>query len=167
MEYGSLIPGANDSLYGTEEEESGELTHQYLTFSVAGGEYGIDILDTHEILKPVPVTRLPNVESDVLGVINLRGNIIPIIDLNEKFQNRFSDLELQSRIVVVYYKGKYTGLLVDRVLEVAQVPESGLEGAGVRGLSNQYIQGVGRSESRLFLILNLDVLTNLELPTEL
>lgn len=165
MEYGSLIPGAND-LYGTEEEESGELTHQYLTFSVAGGEYGIDILDTHEILKPVPVTRLPNVESDVLGVINLRGNIIPIIDLNEKFQNRFSDLELQSRIVVVNYKGKYTGLLVDRVLEVAQVPESGLEGAGVRGLSNQYIQGVGRSESRLFLILNLDVLTNLEFPAE-
>ena len=161
MEYGGLIPGAKD-LYGSEAEETGELTHQYLTFAVAGGEYGIDILDTHEILKPVPVTRLPNVEDDVLGVINLRGNIIPIIDLNRKFRDEFCELELQSRIVVVFYKGKYTGLLVDRVLEVAQVPDSGLEGAGVRGLSNEYIQGVGRSDQRLFLILNLDIQTNLQ-----
>ncbi|MEQ9366209.1 MAG: chemotaxis protein CheW [Leptospirales bacterium] len=166
MDYGGLIPGAAD-IYGTDEEESGEVIHQFLTFSVAGGEYGIDILDTHEILKPVVVTRLPNVESDVLGVINLRGNIIPIIDLNQKFRGAFSALELQSRIVVVFYKGKYTGLLVDRVLEVAQVPESGLESAGVRGLSNEYIQGVGRSDQRLFLILNLDILTNLEVAETL
>ena len=162
MDYGDLIAHPPD-VFEEEDEGSGELTHQFLTFAVADGEYGIDILDTHEILKPVPVTRLPNVENDVLGVINLRGNIIPIIDLNRKFRDRYSDLELQSRIVVVFYKGKYTGLLVDRVLEVAQVPESGLEGAGVRGLSNEYIQGVGRSADRLFLILNLDILTNIEL----
>ncbi len=160
MDYGKLIPGVEFLGDNPDEEGAGEDIHQFLTFAVAGGEYGIDVLDTHEILKPVLVTRLPNVEDDVLGVINLRGNIIPIIDLNRKFRGEFSVVDVQSRIIVVHHRGKYTGLLVDRVLEVAQVPESGLEGSEVRGLSNEYIEGVGRSKERLFLILNLDIIIN-------
>lgn len=139
-----------------EEAESLENYQQFLTFAVSEGEYGIDILETHEILKPQAITRLPNVQEEVLGVINLRGNIIPIVDLNKKFQEDFTVLDAQTRIVVVNYHGKYSGLLVDRVLEVARVPEDGVEAAEVRGLSNEYISGVGRSDERLFLILNLD-----------
>lgn len=152
--YGSL-----SGLFDAEaEKESGESHRQFLTFDAAGGYYAVDILETHEILKPAPVTRTPNVEEEMLGVINLRGNIIPIIDLNRKFRARFTELDVASRIVVVNHGGKFSGLLVDRVAEVARVPESAIEAGEVRGLSNEYIQSVGRANGKIFLILNLSQL---------
>ncbi len=141
-----------------EEEKSTVERLQFLVFQAGNGFFGINIIETHEILKPVTVTRLPNVESDVLGVINLRGNIIPVIDVNKKFQNRYSDITPTTRIVVCAFQGKFMGLLVDRVVEVARIAADEIEGTEVRGLSRQYVRGVGRSDTRLFLILNLEVL---------
>ncbi len=131
---------------------------QFLVFASGEGVYGINILDTHEILKPVPVTRLPNVEPEFLGVLNLRGNIIPLLDTNRKFADSYSDITNLSRIVVCATGGKLLGLLVDRILEVARISADRIEGKEVSGLSNRYVNGVGRSDSRLFLILNLSVL---------
>lgn len=131
---------------------------QFLVFQAGSGFYGLNIIETHEILKPVPVTRLPNVEEEILGVINLRGNIIPVIDVNRKFLGKHAELSGSSRIVVCAYKGKYMGLLVDRIVEVARISDSDIEGNELKGMSRQYVKGVGRSESRLFLILNLSVL---------
>ncbi len=132
---------------------------QFLVFQCGTGSYGVNIIETHEILKPVLITRLPNVEDEILGVINLRGNIIPVIDINRKFSGRHTQLSNASRIVVCAYQGKFMGLLVDRILEVARISSASIEGSEVRGFSDQYVNGVGRSENRLFLILNLDVLT--------
>ena len=74
---------------GEVDEESLIEKLQFLVFQSGNGMYGVNILETHEILKPVSVTRLPNVEPEVLGVINLRGNIIPVIDiLKKKFFNQ-------------------------------------------------------------------------------
>lgn len=131
---------------------------QFLVLQSGNGYYGINIVETHEILKPVTVTRLPNVEPEVLGVLNLRGNIIPVIDMNKKFAGRYTELTNLSRVVVCAYQGKYMGLIVDRVVEVARIEKDSIEGTEVRGLSNQYVRGVGRTENRLFLILNLSVL---------
>jgi purine-binding chemotaxis protein CheW len=133
-------------------------TVQFLVFQIGKGNFGINILDTHEILKPVTITRLPNVDSEFLGVINLRGNIIPVMDMNKKFARRFTDLTNFSRIVVANHNSKYMGLLVDRVVEVARIHEDNIEGSEARGFSNRYVTGVGRvDEKRLFLILNLDI----------
>lgn len=132
---------------------------QYLVFSCAGGIYGVNILETHEILRPVPVTRLPNVQPEYLGVLNLRGNIIPLLDCSRKFGSDYSDLTQHSRIVVCQCQGKFTGLLVDRILEVARIPQERVEGREVSGLSGRYMEGVGRSDQRLFLILSLETLT--------
>ena len=131
---------------------------QFLVFQAGKGFYGLNIIETHEILKPVPVTRLPNVEEEILGVINLRGNIIPVIDVKRKFLGKHADLSGSSRIVVSAYKGKFMGLLVDRIVEVARIANEDIEGNEVKGMSKQFVKGVGRSESRLFLILNLSVL---------
>jgi len=130
----------------------------FLIFGAGNGFYGINILETHEILKPAAVTRLPNVEPDILGVINLRGNIIPVIDVNKKFAGMYSEITNQSRIVVCAFSGKYMGLLVDKIIEVARISEKSIEGTEVKGLSNQFVSGVGRTDNRLFLLLNLSVL---------
>lgn len=131
---------------------------QYLVFSCAGGTYGINILETHEILRPVPITRLPNVEPEYLGVLNLRGNIIPLLDCARKFGEDYADLTPHSRIVVCATRGKFIGLLVDRILEVARIPADRVEGKEISGLSGKYMKGVGRSDHRLFLILSLETL---------
>ncbi len=140
------------------EEKSSVERIQFLVFQSGNGFFGVNIVETHEILKPVQVTRLPNVDSEVLGVINLRGNIIPVIDVYQKFARKYTSLSPSSRIVVCAYQGKFMGLLVDRVMEVARIGIDEIEGTEIRGLSNQYVKGVGRSESRLFLILNLSIL---------
>lgn len=140
-----------------EEEDLTELV-QFLVFESREGVYGINILETHEILKPVPVTRLPNVEPEVLGVINLRGNIIPVIDIQKKFSDEYCEIKDTSRIVVCTYASKHLGLLVDRIVEVASISEDNIEGVEVRGLSNQYLKGVGRSSDKIFLIFNLEIL---------
>ena len=131
---------------------------QFLVFQVGKGHYGINILETHEILKPVPVTRIPNAGYDILGVLNLRGNIIPVVDVNKKFLGRHSEISNFSRIVVAAHEEKFMGLLVDRVVEVARVREDSVEGTEVRGLSQEYINGAARSGEKIFLILNLDVI---------
>ena len=127
---------------------------QFLIFQSCDGIYGINILDTHEVLKPVEVTRLPNVEPEVLGVINLRGSIIPVLDINKKFGHAYTKLTIMSRIIVCTFNDKMIGMLVDRVLEVARIAREQIEGSEVRDLSNQYMSGVGRSKDRIFLILN-------------
>ncbi len=135
---------------------------QYLVFGVAGGMYGVNILETHEILRPTVITRLPNVEEEILGVINLRGNIIPVIDLNKKFGEEYTELTELARVVVCRQTGKFFGILVDRVIEVASILESELEWKEVRSLSSEFVGGVGRSEKNLFLVLNLPALLQQE-----
>jgi len=147
------LEGTSMDVFGTVDLE------QYLVFSCAGGTYGINILETHEILRPVPITRLPNVEPEYLGVLNLRGNIIPLLDCARKFGEDYADLTQLSRIVVCASRGKFIGLVVDRILEVARIPSDRVEGKEVAGLSGRYMKGVGRSDQRLFLILSLDTLT--------
>src|SRR5512137_1246495 len=73
---------------------------QFLVFRCGAGLYGVDLLKIHEILKPLPVTRLPNVDEEVLGVINLRGNIIPVLDVLKTLRDEYSTLVPTSRIIV-------------------------------------------------------------------
>jgi purine-binding chemotaxis protein CheW len=140
------------------DEESLIEKVQFLVFQSGNGLYGVNILETHEILKPTSVTRLPNVESEVLGVINLRGNIIPVIDILKKFSDDYAEMNESTRVVVCTWQNKNLGLLVDRVVEVASVAEEDIESPEVKGLSNHYLRGVGRSNDRIFLIFNLAIL---------
>ncbi|MEQ8351000.1 MAG: chemotaxis protein CheW [Leptospiraceae bacterium] len=147
---------------GEQSEESLVEKLQFLVFQSGNGLYGVNILETHEILKPVNVTRLPNVESEVLGVINLRGNIIPVVDILKKFSDDYAEIKDTTRIVVCTWQNKNLGLLVDRVVEVASVAEEDIESPEVKGLSNHYLKGVGRSSERIFLIFNLAILFSMQ-----
>jgi purine-binding chemotaxis protein CheW len=138
-----------------------------LVFESANNLYGIDILKITEILKPVQVTRLPNAENFVLGVINLRGNIVPVIDIRKILKNEYTELTNLSRIIVSNIYNKNLGLLVERVLEVVTLREDQIEGGEIKNFSENYIEGVGRSKDKLFLIFNLPLLVEQYKPKEL
>jgi purine-binding chemotaxis protein CheW len=112
----------------TEEQELGEAlaedTSQFLSFVVDKEYFGLELLAVHEILKPVPITRVPNVENYILGVINLRGEIIPILDLKKRFDLGYTELNPTSRFIVIMVNEKRIGIFVDEVKQVLKVPES-------------------------------------------
>ena len=140
---------------------------QFLVFESANNLYGIDILKITEILKPVQVTRLPNAENFVLGVINLRGNIVPVIDIRKILKNEYTELTNFSRIIVSNIYNKNLGLLVEKVLEVVTLREDQIEGGEIKNFSENYIEGVGRNKDKLFLIFNLPLLVEQYKPKEL
>ncbi len=129
---------------------------QFLTFKIDGEFFGLQLLHVHEILKPVMITRIPNVENYILGVINLRGEIIPIVDLKKRFQGIDADIQPISRIIVVMLNEKRCGILVDEVKNVVKIQKDSISYT-LDDLSLNYskmVESVSRYENNL--ILNLD-----------
>jgi purine-binding chemotaxis protein CheW len=138
---------------------------KYLTFFLAGEEYGLEILKVSEIIGLQPITRVPRMPEFVRGVINLRGKVIPITDLRMKFGMDAEDSE-DSCIIVVQMRGIQTGIVVDRVSEVVAITEADIEdapsfGAGIR---TEFLLGIGKTGERVKLLLDIDkVLATTEL----
>nr|WP_243393335.1 chemotaxis protein CheW [Leptospira perolatii] len=135
---------------------------EFLSFEVDKELFGIDILHIHEILKPVQITRIPNVDDYILGVINLRGEIIPIMDLKKLFGLGFAEVLPSTRIIVVVQAEKRGGLLVDSVKQVIKVHEDKVSKADA-SISIQYsdlIESVSQHEDSLVLNLNLGMIVN-------
>ncbi|HEY0931742.1 MAG TPA: chemotaxis protein CheW [Gemmatimonas sp.] len=129
---------------------------KYLTFFLAGEEYGLEILKVSEIIGMQPITRVPRMPEFVRGVINLRGKVIPITDLRSKFGMDGESGE--SCIIVVQMKGVQTGIVVDRVSEVVAIAEADIEdaptfGAGIR---TEFLLGIGKAGGRVKLLLDID-----------
>ncbi|MBE8401036.1 chemotaxis protein CheW [Leptospira borgpetersenii] len=157
-----------DSKYYLESLEADKTTEsqkEYLTFNVNKEIFGIDILKIHEILKPVPITRIPNGGDYILGVINLRGEIIPIIDLKQVFGIGYSDIIPSTRIIVVVQDEKRAGILVDTVRQVVKIQYDKINSNTTDDLTLNYsslIESVSQADETLILNLNLSVLINFE-----
>lgn len=132
---------------------------QLVSFLLGNEEFGADILMIQEIIRMVPITRVPNAPHFVEGIINLRGKVIPIIDLRKRL-NVKSDLEpnRNTRIMVVRLDGKTTGFIVDAVSQVLRIPTSIIEPPPdvVAGVDSEYIAGVSKLENRLLIILDFN-----------
>lgn len=132
---------------------------QIVSFSLLNEvEYGIDILLIHEILRVVEISRLPNTPDFIMGVINLRGKVIPVVNVRKRFgysENKFTE---ETRIIVVGVENKLIGLLVDKVFQVIRVPKNNISSPSelIEGVSAEFIHGVGRLKDRLLIILKLD-----------
>ncbi|TGK18673.1 purine-binding chemotaxis protein CheW [Leptospira fluminis] len=160
---------AIEKLNSVEENEIGkesEGLQEFLTFEVDRELFGIDILHIHEILKPVPITRIPNVESSIMGVINLRGEIIPIMDLKELFDIGYSDVLPTTRIIVVVNGEKRAGLLVDSVKQVVKIHKEKISEADseLTVSYSELIESVSQFEETL--VLNLDLSRLIDFTTE-
>jgi purine-binding chemotaxis protein CheW len=151
-----------------QQQLSGEMV-QVVSFRLASEEYGVDIAQVQEIIRMVEITHVPRAPHFMEGVINLRGQLIPIIDLRTRFDMQRADATKHTRIVVTEIGSKRVGMVVDSVSEVLTVPIENIEGAPemIAGVGTEYIQGVGKVGDRLIIMLDLTMVISGEEKREL
>jgi len=151
-----------------EERKAVEATEHLATFFLGREEYGVDVRLVQEIIRVTEITQVPRAPEFIKGVINLRGRIIPVVDLKRKL--RLGDVEVlrQSRIVVVKIKERLIGLLVDGASQVLKVPVSTIEAAPdeVMEIDATAIRGVAKLTGRLIILMDLNKTLALELREE-
>jgi purine-binding chemotaxis protein CheW len=130
---------------------------QIVSFSLDNEEYGVDIAQVQEIIRMVDITHVPRAPDFMEGVINLRGQLIPIIDLRARFSMPRAQATKNTRIIVTEIGNKRVGIVVDSVSEVVTIPLEHVEQAPdlLAAAGTEYIQGVGKINERLVVLLDL------------
>jgi purine-binding chemotaxis protein CheW len=149
-----------------------DTTNQYqlVTFQLGEELYGVDIMDVKEIVRLQDVRQIPNAPQYVEGIFNLRGEIIPIINLHRRFHIKRmlvgEDEELLSGFIIIDIAGMKLGVIIDRVSRVVAIEPDSIQPPPqmITGIGSEYIQGVVRQESGYLIILDIRRLFN---PTEL
>lgn len=146
----------NMSVDGLGEKTADDLL-QFVICRIGSEEFAVDVLSVQEINRIVEVTRVPKTPPYVEGVINLRGRIIPVLDLRKLFGLSGTQQTTQTRIVVVSVQARLVGLVVDSVEEVLRVPRSAIEPPPSVGTmaGAEFTQGVGRIDDRLLILVDL------------
>jgi|ERR1035437_10355590 len=137
--------------------ENSELL-QLVSFKIGTEEFGVDILNVQEIIKIVQITKVPNSPVFVEGVINLRGKVIPVIDLRTRLGLQKLEHDKDTRIIVVELSKSTIGFIVDAVNEVLRIPVSITEAPPeiVAGLDSEFIKSVGKLDDRLLILIDLN-----------
>ncbi|GAC1544779.1 MAG: chemotaxis protein CheW [Candidatus Velthaea sp.] len=132
-------------------------TLQVVSFALGSEEYGVDIAQVQEINRMVAITHVPRAPHFMEGVINLRGQLIPIIDLRTRFGMPRAEHTKNTRIVVTEIGSKRVGMVVDSVSEVLRIPVDQIEDAPdmIAAVETEYIRGVGKIADRLIIMLDL------------
>jgi purine-binding chemotaxis protein CheW len=151
-----LIPASGTA--DIAKSSRGDVILQLVTFTLGSEEYAVDILKVQEINRMREITRVPNSPSYVEGVINLRGKVIPVVNLREKFGLQGKENDEQSRIMIMDIQGITMGLVVDAVSEVLRVPSSIVEPTPpmASNISTEFIKGIAKLEDRLIILLDMD-----------
>ncbi|MCE5197879.1 MAG: chemotaxis protein CheW [Armatimonadota bacterium] len=131
---------------------------QLVVFELGNEYYGVDIAAVNTIIRMQDVTAIPRAPSFVEGVINLRGSIIPVIDLRKRFGLPVTEQSKASRIVVVEAGGQLIGMIVDAVAETLRLPSHSIEPPSpvISSVDSEYLRGVGKQDNRLVILLDLD-----------
>ena len=130
---------------------------QLVTFRLGDEEFSLDILKVQEIIRHMDLTRVPRTPEFVDGVINLRGRVIPVLDLRKRFGMQGQDKTSDTRIIVVDVDGRTVGFKVDAVSEVLRISPDTVEPppSVVSGGESEYIKGIGKLEGRLIILLDV------------
>lgn len=130
---------------------------QYVLFKLDNEFYGIDILQVETIEKVMDITRVPHALPYVQGVINLRGEVVPVINLRKRFNLPEAAFDEESRIIIVSIEDMIVGLLVDSSSEVIQLEDGDIDEAPELGDQKDkgYIKGIGKKENRIIILLDL------------
>ena len=131
---------------------------QIVVFALGDERYGLEIAAVYEIIRPQPITAVPQAPPSVEGVINLRGRIIPVVDLRDRFGMTEGDLTKASRIVVCEAAGTRVGLVVDGVSEVLMIAADAIEPTPevAAGVDAAYLRGIAKLGERLIILLDLN-----------
>ncbi|BAI81802.1 conserved hypothetical protein (plasmid) [Deferribacter desulfuricans SSM1] len=147
------VEANNHLITDTSEEEI-----QIVGFKLGEEEYAIDILKIQEIIKMTEVTTVPRTEYFVLGVMNLRGKVIPVVDLRLRFNLDKSDFDKNTRIIIANFEKESIGFVVDELTEVMRINKNIVEPAPplVSSIGDEYILGICKYNDRLILLLDID-----------
>ncbi len=135
-----------------------QLEGKYLTFALGEEDYGIEILTVREIIGVMEITQIPQVPPYLKGIINLRGKVIPVVDLRAKFQMPIVEDTEETCIVVVSVQEVYIGILIDRVNEVLDIKSENIEPPPKFGstISSDYILGIGKINDSIKILLGIE-----------
>lgn len=143
------------------EEEGSTMKNRFLTFVLGNETYGIEIEYVTEIIGLQPVTEIPELPEYIRGIINLRGKIIPVMDVRLRFKKPFKDYNDRTCVVVVDIEDISIGLIVDSVSEVLAIPEEDVvPPPDVNKTGNKYIKGIGKTGNEVKLLLDCNKLLN-------
>jgi purine-binding chemotaxis protein CheW len=145
----------------TEVEEKSKVSSELLqlvSFVLGNEEFGVDIKCVQEINRMLQITKVPNAPDYVDGVVNLRGRVIPVLDLRHKLGMARKEHDNNTRIIVVEVNTKTVGFIVDGVKEVLRIPENITEAAPeiVTGINSEYIKSIGKLDDRLLILIDLE-----------
>ncbi|EOD01668.1 chemotaxis protein CheW [Caldisalinibacter kiritimatiensis] len=132
--------------------------NQYVVFKLGKEEYGIDIMNVKEIGPYQESTKVPNTPSFIEGIINYRGNVIPIINLKKRFNLDDKGVTNNTRIIVISLNDKQIGFIVDEASETLRIAEDDIDPAPdmITGIDRKYITGVGKVDDRLIILIDLE-----------
>jgi len=155
----------------TPTHEGRQLGGKYMTFKLATEEYGLEILMVRDVIGLMEITRVPRTSEFIRGVINLRGKVIPVVDVRLKFGMQKTELAEQTVIIVVQFstgdRELTMGILVDEVLEVLDIATERIEPPpdfGVASIDTDFILGVGKADDRVIFLMDIGrVLTACEM----
>jgi len=130
--------------------------NQLIVFTLEEQEYGIDISYTKEIVRIPPITKIPDMPAFMEGVINLRGNVIPVIDLKKKFGFAQSEKSMDHRLLILDLEGINLGIIVDDVSEVVKINELAIDKLSpeIATIGGNSVNGIAKIDQRLILLLN-------------
>jgi len=133
---------------------------QLVVFKLGREEYGVSILQVQEIKRITEITRVPHSPDYIKGVMNLRGSVLPVIDLKKRLSLPPEEYTEDTRIIIIKVEEIVVGMIVDAVSEVTTIDQNSIEPpqAVVGGIAADYLSGVGKLENRLLILLNTDAI---------
>lgn len=145
---------------GVAENSANDPVIQLVTFHLEEESYGINVMQVQEVLRVSEIAPVPGAPPYVLGIINLRGNVVTVIDTRSRFGLPQGDIDDSSRIVIIESEGQVVGILVDSVAEVVELHASEIDSAPNVGNeeSSKYIQGVATRDNDLLIVVDLNKL---------
>lgn len=143
------------------EQEEDTMKGRFLTFMLGHESYGIEIRYVTEIIGIHPITEVPELPEYIKGIINLRGKIIPVMDVRLRFKKNFREYNDRTCVIVIDIKDMSIGLIVDSVSEVISIPDTEIvEPPEVNKDGNSFIKGIGKAVGEVKLLLNCEKLLN-------
>ncbi|PAB59208.1 chemotaxis protein CheW [Anaeromicrobium sediminis] len=131
---------------------------QYVIFKLDNESYGVDIMNVKEIIEYKETVKVPNALNFIEGIINLRGEIVPIVNLKKRLKTGNTMVTNDTRVIVINIQDRQVGFMVDEASQVIRISEENIEPAPelIAGIDKRYIMGVGKLEDKIVILLDLE-----------
>ncbi|MCB1141799.1 MAG: purine-binding chemotaxis protein CheW [Leptospiraceae bacterium] len=144
--------------------EDNHLNEQYITFTIGEEDYAISIVNVEEIVKVTNLIKVPKSQDYFVGLMDIRGKVVNMIDLSKKIMNKKVGNSVMNRAIIVKIHGKSLGVIVDRVSHVVHFSNNQIDPPppSVKGMSSRYIIGVAKKENRFIIIMDIEKILSTE-----